>query len=122
MPLKEFAGFREGLPPLEEILDRVRRAGPEVAARKGSTTFAIASCVTRICQAILRDERSVLPVSTLLTGQYGIRDVYLSTPCVVGARGVEQVIELPLNETELKDLRASADVLREARQSVRAKE
>ncbi len=115
MPLADFAGTKGPLPAWDEILHRVRRAGPEVAERKGSTTFAIASCVTRICEAILRDEHSVLPVSTRLSGQYGIDGVYLSTPCVVGARGVERVITLPLSETELKDLRASADVLRRAR-------
>ncbi|HYO63135.1 MAG TPA: L-lactate dehydrogenase, partial [Pyrinomonadaceae bacterium] len=81
--------------------------------------FAIASCVARICEAILRDERTVLPVSTMMRGQYGLEGVYLSLPCVVGRRGVERVIELPLDEQERAGLRASADVLRRALESVR---
>ena len=92
----------------------MRYAGPVVATLKGNTCFAIASCVTRICEAILRDERSVLIVSTLMTGQYGLHDVALSTPCIVGCGGVESVIELHLNKAEQKALEASAVVLQQA--------
>lgn len=102
----------------DAILQRVRHAAPDIIRSKGYTSFAIASCVTRICEAILRDERSVLPVSTLLTGQYGIHNVYLSLPCVVGQHGVERVIEIPLNVEEQAGLRHSADVIRQALSSV----
>jgi len=112
-PLAAFPGA-EALPSRDELLASVRRAGLEVMALKGNTCFAIASCVTRICEAILRDERSVLVVSTLMTGQYGLRDVCLSTPCVIGKSGVERVIELRLDETEQKALEHSADTLRRA--------
>ena len=81
---------------------------------KGNTCFAIAACVTRICEAILRDERAVLVVSTLMTGQYGLRDVALSTPCIVGCGGVESVIELHLSAGEQKALEASAAILKNA--------
>jgi L-lactate dehydrogenase len=90
----------------------VRRAAPDIIERKGYTSYAIASCVARICEAVLRDERSVLPVSTRLSGQYGIEGVYLSLPCVVGREGVERIIEIPLDERERDGLRASADILR----------
>jgi L-lactate dehydrogenase len=73
----------------------------------------------RICEAILRDERTVLPVSTRLTGQYGIEGVYLSLPCVVGRDGVERVIEIPLDERERAGLRASADILRRTAEGIR---
>ncbi|HKC62993.1 MAG TPA: L-lactate dehydrogenase [Pyrinomonadaceae bacterium] len=99
-------------PDFDDILQRVRRAAPEIIARKGYTSFAIASCVERIAEAILRDEHTVLPVSTRTSGQYGIEDVYLSLPCVVGRAGVERVIELPLSDFEREGLRASAEVLR----------
>lgn len=99
------------LPSQEEILTSVHRAGPDVAMLKGNTCFAIAACVTRICEAILRDERSVLIVSTMLTGQYGLRNVSLSTPCIVGSCGVETVLELRLDE-EQRSLEASAAVLK----------
>lgn len=99
-------------PAFDSLLQRVRLAAPEIIRHKGYTSFAIASCVARICESILRDERSVLPVSTMMRGQYGISDVYLSLPCVVGRGGVEHIIELPLDETEQAGLQFSADVLR----------
>ena len=110
LPLAHYPGANT-LPTHEELLIAVRYAGPVVATLKGNTCFAIASCVTRICEAIVRDERSVLIVSTLMTGQYGLHDVALSTPCIVGCGGVESVIELRLNKAEQKALEASAAVL-----------
>jgi L-lactate dehydrogenase len=79
----------DNLPSQEDLLTSVRHAGPEVASLKGNTCFPIASCVTRICETILRDESSVVIVSTLMDGQYGLYDVALSTPCIVGNCGVE---------------------------------
>jgi len=111
--LSHFPGA-DSLPTHEELLIAVRYAGPIVATLKGNTCFAIASCVTRICEAILRDERSVLVVSTLMAGQYGLHDVALSTPCIIGCGGVESVIELHLNKAEQKALEASAAVLQQA--------
>ena len=113
LPLVRYPGAHN-LPSHEELLIAVRYAGPAVALLKGNTCFGIASCVTRICEAIVHDERSVLIVSTLMTGQYGLRDVALSTPCIVGCGGVESVIELHLNEAEQKALEASAAVLKHA--------
>jgi L-lactate dehydrogenase len=113
IPLSLYPGAA-ALPSHDELLIAVRYAGPAVALLKGNTCFAIASCVTRICEAILRDERSVLIVSTLMTGQYGLHNVALSTPCIVGCGGVESVIELHLNKAEQKALEASAAVLEQA--------
>lgn len=107
-------------PDFDQLLKRVRRAAPDIIERKGYTSFAIASCVARICEAILRDERTVLPVSTMTRGEYGISGIYLSLPCVVGRRGVERVIELPLSETECAGLQASADVLQRTLKSLRS--
>lgn len=113
IPLALYPGA-DTLPSQEELLIAVRYAGPVVATLKGNTCFAIASCVTRICEAILRDERSVLIVSTLMTGQYGLHDVSLSTPCIVGNCGVESVLELHLNAAEQKALEYSAGILKHA--------
>lgn len=113
LPLTRYPGAHT-LPSHEELLIAVRYAGPTVALLKGNTCFAIASCVTRICEAILHDERSVLIVSTLMTGQYGLSDVALSTPCIVGCGGVESIIELHLNEAEGKALDSSAAILKHA--------
>jgi L-lactate dehydrogenase len=119
VPLALYPGV-DTLPGQEELLTSVRRAGPEVASLKGNTCFAIASCVTRICEAILRDERSVLMVSTLMNGHYGLHDVALSTPCIVGNCGVELALELRLNEAEQKALEASAAVLQHAYSTLQA--
>jgi L-lactate dehydrogenase len=117
IPLAEYPGAAR-LASRDALLQEVRHAAFQVIQLKGNTRFAIAACVHRICEAILRNERSILPVSTLLTGQYGLSGVYLSTPCIVGAGGVEAVLELPLDEGELAGLRASAAVLEGAFSSV----
>ena len=111
VPLRDYCKGLDEYFDFNDLLLRVRRAAPEIIKHKGYTSTAIASCVTRICEAILRDEHTILPVSTMMTGQYGIRGVYLSLPCIVGRRGVERVIELPLDEEERAGLRASAAVL-----------
>lgn len=113
MPLASYPGA-EDLPSSHELLEEVRNAGPEVLELKGNTCYAIASCIERICEAILRNERSVLTVSARLNGQYRLQDVCLSTPCVLGSHGVEKVLELPLSDSEMQDLHRSAAVLRNA--------
>ena len=109
-PLVDFC--QPNCPDFPKMLERVRQAAPEIVRRKGYTSFAIASCVNRISQAILRDERTILPVSTMTGGQYGIDGVYLSLPCVVGRDGVEKIVELTLDDTEREGLQASADLLK----------
>ncbi len=103
----------------DAILKQVRRAAPEIVKHKGYTSVAIASSVVRICEAVLRNEKTVLPVSTLTTGQYGIEGVYLSLPCVVGRNGVEKVIEIPLNDAERRGLIESAEVLKKTLKKIR---
>lgn len=113
MPLSSFPGSK-ALPSRDELLHLVRNAGPEVLELKGNTCYAIASCIERICEAILRDEQSVLTVSTRLNGEYGIADVCLSTPCILGEKGVMKVLELPLDDAEGKAFAKSAQILRDA--------
>lgn len=115
-PIKDF--LVEKNLDLNEILDDVRNAAPNIVRHKGYTSFAIASCVTRICEAILRDEKAILPVSVMTDGQFDISGVYLSLPCVVGSDGVERIIEIPLDDSELKGLNASAEVLLETLKQV----
>lgn len=92
----------------------VRDAGYDIIAGKGHTSFGIATAAVRICEAIVRDERVILPVSSLLTGQFGISGLYLSLPCLVGAEGIEQILVPELTEVETKALLASAAVVRDA--------
>ncbi|MCW8332507.1 lactate/malate family dehydrogenase [Vibrio paucivorans] len=92
----------------DELLESVKQAGYEIFKRKQNTTHGIAASVFRIIQAIKIDERSVLPVATLLNGDYGLKDVVLSLPTVVGAHGAESILHHPFSEDELTTLNAIA--------------
>ncbi len=96
-----------------EIADRVRNSAYDIIAKKGATYYGIALSVKRICEAIVRDEKSVLSVSTVLTGEYGLTDVALSTPCVVGEYGIEGTLPPALNYAEQNSLRDSAQKLKD---------
>lgn len=96
------------------LADEVRTAGYRIIHGKGHTSFGVATAIVRICEAILRDERTVLPVSTLLTGEFGLSSVYLSLPCVVGAGGVERVLVPHLNNDEILQLQTSGQKIHSA--------
>ena len=97
-----------------EFDDKVRNAAYRIIEGKGATFYAVALAVRRIVEAILRDEQSILTVSSLLTGQYGLDGVCLSLPCIVGVNGVEQVLPIHLSDEEMVQLRTSADAIRAA--------
>lgn len=99
---------------MEAIAARVRDAAYEIIRRKGATNFAIAAALTRIVEAVVRDEASVLTVSTLVDGPYGIRGVCLSLPAVVDGSGIRRVLPVPLAPDETARLRNSADAVRAA--------
>lgn len=109
---------RCGKAELKEIEEDVRTAGAKVIAKKGATYYAIALAVSRICACIIRDTGSVLTVSSLLDGQYGLHDVCLSIPNVVGAHGVTQSIVSPLTEPEQKQIESSAAALQSVIESL----
>ena len=96
------------------ISRQVRDAGYDIVKGKGYTSYGVATAIVRICEAVIRDERAVLPVSTLLTGQYGLSDLCLSLPCVVGAGGVERILTPDLDQDEMVALAASGMVLKTA--------
>jgi L-lactate dehydrogenase len=98
----------------EEIVRQVRESAYHIINYKGATYFAIGMALTRIVGCILQDQRSVLTVSTLLEGEYGIEDVCLGIPCVVGKDGVHQVIEARLPPEEQSLLEKSAATLQKA--------
>jgi L-lactate dehydrogenase len=104
--------------PRDEIFHQVRDAAYDVIQRKGATFYAIGLSVASIIESILRDDHSVLPVSSLMQGQYGLQDVCLSLPTVVGREGIVQVLELPLDEDELAGLQDSAAVLQDVARAV----
>ena len=103
----------------EVIAKDVVRAAYEIISRKGATYFAIGLATTRIVEAILRDENTILTVSALMEGQYGIEDVYLAVPTVVNSTGVVRIVAPEIkDEQELKKLQESARVLKENIQKV----
>ena len=96
------------------IEDQVRNSAYEIIKRKGATYYGIALSVKRICEAILRDEKSVLSVSNFQAGTYcGVEEVALSTPCIVGQLGIEGRLPPSLNYMEQNRLLQSSDLLRE---------
>ncbi|WP_028587377.1 L-lactate dehydrogenase [Desulfocurvus vexinensis] len=104
----------------ERVQDGVRRAAYEIIARKGSTAYAVGVALCRIVEAIVRDEKSVLTVSTAAKGRYGLPDVSLSLPCVIGEDGIELVAESPLAQDEHQALHHSAQVLLKTEASLTA--
>ncbi len=114
MPLDAFAAAAGVRLDTADIASRVRTAGYDIIAGKGYTSFGIATAIVRICEAIIRDEHAVLPVSTMLTGQYGIEGLYLSLPCVLGRAGVERVLTPELTSDETALLYASGEAIRTA--------
>jgi L-lactate dehydrogenase len=102
-----------------EIAENVKNAAYEIIAKKSATYYGIAMSVARICNAILRDEKSIIPLSVKLNGEYKIEDVYLSVPVIVGEHGVEEVLSLPLSDEELAKLQNSAQILIEARKGLK---
>jgi len=94
------------------ILEATHQSGMDIINGKGSTEFGIGRMVAVLCGAILNDEKRVLPLSVLLEGEYGQREVHCGVPCVVGRVGIEQIIELPLEAEEQADLGRSCDVIR----------
>jgi L-lactate dehydrogenase len=97
---------------IEAIDERVRGAAYEIIDKKGATYYAIGLAVRQIVEALVRDENAVLTVSTLLDGQHGIEDVYLSLPCVVNRQGIDRTLEIDLSVEERQDLTDSAEVLK----------
>lgn len=106
-------GFADCRTQLKQIEEDVRRSAYAIIERKGATYYGIAMAVARIAAAIIRDEHAVLPISTVLGGEYGLSGLALSVPAVVGRHGVEAVLEIPLDDREREGLLASAAQLAE---------
>ena len=98
---------------MEEIFVKTRDAAYDIIRAKGSTSYGIGGGLARITRAVLRNEEVVLPVSALLEGQYGEEDIYIGTPAVINRNGIQDVIELSLDENESKQFAHSATVLRD---------
>jgi L-lactate dehydrogenase len=97
---------------MEEIFLQTRDAAYHIIKRKGATYYAVAAGLMRIVEAILRDQNTVLSVSSLVEDYYGLGDVCFSLPTVVNRSGVQRILRLELSEEEVEKLRKSADVLK----------
>ena len=97
----------------DEIAQTVKNSAYEIISRKKATYYGIAMSVKRICEAIVRDEKSILPISSMLHGEYGISDISLSMPAIVGKNGVETLVPIQLNDEEAKRLKESANNLKD---------
>ena len=114
VPLSDFwemRGHFEHEKVMREIEDNVRNSAYEIIKRKQATYYGIAMAVKRICEAIIRDEKSVLSISSLMQNVYGIDDVALSMPAIVGKEGIETLVPIRLGGNEQEKLRESARVL-----------
>ena len=117
VPLAQFPGYSKEM--VDEVVNATRFGGAEVIKRKGGTFYAVAPMIVELVKAIKDDTHQVLPVSTRLNGEFlDIRDVALSLPCVIGAKGRLKVVPPPLTDDEKQGLLNSYKVLREALQSV----
>ena len=98
---------------LKEIFEDVRDSAYKIIEKKGETSYGIGLALTKISKAILKDQNSVLPVSSLLKNYYDISDLYLSVPAIVHKRGIRQVMKVDFAENELKALQSSATKIKE---------
>jgi L-lactate dehydrogenase len=116
-PLLKFPGVT---PTFQgQIFERTQKSGAEVISRKGGAGYAVGVAIREVIDCIALDRRRILPISSHVKGPYGIRDISISVPTVVGRAGVVQQIELELWPKELQSLQASAKALKETRAKVK---
>lgn len=116
IPLNDFCEMRghfEHDKSMKRIADDVKNSAYKIIEKKGATYYGIAMSVRRICEAIIRDEKSILPISSIQHGELGIDDIALSMPAIVGRNGVEGAVPIRLSDNELKALKESANTLKE---------
>lgn len=118
VPLRSLPGYHPDR--VQEVYEAARQSDAEVIRLKGGTGYAVGLAVYEVVRAIILDRKQILPVSHLLNGLYGISGVCLSIPAVVGRRGVEKQIEMPLADDELQALRRSAQAMQETLSQVLA--
>jgi len=106
---------------IEKHVQRARSGGAEIVAflKTGSAYYAPSAAAVQMAEAIVKDKKRILPCSAWLEGEYGMKGVFLGVPCKLGARGLEQIIEIDMNPTERAALAKSADAVRETQEMVR---
>lgn len=115
IPVNDFCEMRGHFNHEKEmrvIAENVKNSAYEIIAKKQATYYGIAMSVKRICECIVRDEKSILPISAIMHGSYGIEKIALSMPAIVGAEGVETHVPISLSDNEIQSLWSSAETLK----------
>ncbi len=116
IPIHDFCELRghfDHEEAMQRIADDVKNSAYEIIEKKRATYYGIAMTVKRICEAIVRDEKAIIPVSNYQNGEYGLNDVVLSMPAIVGRGGVEYKVPAPYSAKELEALHESAKTMKE---------
>ena len=116
VPLSKFCemrGYCDQENDMKRIAEDVKNSAYEIISKKKATYYGVAMAVKRICEAIIRDEKSILPISSMMNGEFGIKGISLSMPAIVGKDGVESMVPIQLNEEEIIKLQASAKTLQD---------
>ncbi len=115
IPLNDFCEMRGHFnheEAMHQIGENVKNSAYEIISKKQATYYGIAMSVKRICECIVRNEKSILPVSSIMHGEYGIDSIALSMPAILGMDGIETHVPISLNEEEIKRLQHSGDTLK----------
>jgi L-lactate dehydrogenase len=114
--LDNFKGINQA--EKKSIYQKVKNAAYEIVAKKGATYYAIGLSVSKIVKTILRNQNSVLPLSTYLDNYNGVSGVCLSVPCIVNRQGIKEQIDIPLNKLEISQLKKSANSMKNLIRSI----
>lgn len=121
VPLTEFCelrGYTQHTENQQKLYEEVKNSAYRIIEKKGATCYGIALSVQRICECIVRDEHGILPVSSLIQGHFGLQGLCISVPTILGACGVERVLDIALSEEEQGALLSSAKALKEVLQQI----
>ena len=111
-PAKSLAEF-DGEVNWDEVVEQTRFVAAEVIKRKGATIYGPAVSIYRMIRAVVEDTKEEIPTSVVLQGEYGIEDVALGVPVILGKNGVEEIVQYDLSKEELEGLKNSAKILKE---------
>ena len=109
---------------IDALVERTRKGGGEIVSylKTGSAYYAPAAAAVQMAEAIVKDKRRILPCAAWLQGEYGFNDLYLGVPCMLGANGLERIVEVELEESERSALEASAEHVKSTVESLKAME
>jgi malate dehydrogenase len=110
IPLQEFTNKKQS----EEIYEKTKQVAADVIKYKGATVYAPGNAVATMVESIVKDKKALIPISAYIDGQYAVKDVCLGIPAVVGKKGIEKIIELPLNDFEKSEFMKGVDSVKEA--------